>query len=631
MTTSQAGEVKKPLLQLVVDMTKEEEDLRTSWDDVLTWLHDQSDGGGEVQVASRDTNNCGETPLHILLNMGTRYQHQQLDMIEALSSIESEAFKIQDNHGCLPLHNACRERTCSFEVIEALIMAYSAGLGVRSDIEKHTPFGWDYNISLGAHFTDFLQHIMEHDVHASGGKGSTIEMRKSRHRLLCHCKNYIPLDVLKTGMLDENTLKSKAMIRWLNEMPCKRIVVCAMVFECYLHLAWIGTFLIATVSHLEDDEQLQGWEPIALLIFSVLFFIQEFFQLYRFVTTNSAIAYWLDLWNWIDLVTVGLVATSAIKFLQEDADVPSHSLLTTTGFFQFVLLVSYLKKTFFPFSKFVSGVIKIFWSLLPFLVISFITLFTFSYMYYVQGKDNASYYDPNPDNLPNPYASPMESFKTVYSPFASGPEGNDNVLDWMFGISIVIILLNVVIAVVSEAWEDAADEANEAFWNYRLDLILEKTRGVDEQNIRQHAGCFRTLDDYYIDIKTVGTTTDEMKRKLKVTYREEGIFPCLFIIAKSLSFIILGFPTFGILWPKFFRQILFTPPKPKEDETKVQIEQLAAEIKECKKLAMEGVEGFKKLESDVAKLSEKMNVQVELMQQLLSKDAKHEEAEVVFK
>ena len=60
--------------------------VRTSWDDVLTWLHDQSDGGGEVQVASRDTNNCGETPLHILLNMGTRYQHQQLDMLHVKRS-----------------------------------------------------------------------------------------------------------------------------------------------------------------------------------------------------------------------------------------------------------------------------------------------------------------------------------------------------------------------------------------------------------------------------------------------------------------------------------------------------------------------------------------------------------------
>ena len=89
---------------------------------------------------------------------------------------------------------------------------------------------------------------------------------------------------------------------------------------------------------------------------------------------------------------------------------------------------------------------------MPFIVISVITLFAFAYMYYVQAKDSDSYpYDPIPHNSPNPYASLEESFKTVFSPFAGGPLGeSESVLDFLFGISIIIILLNVVIAVVSE-------------------------------------------------------------------------------------------------------------------------------------------------------------------------------------
>ena len=75
--------------------------------------------------------------------------------------------------------------------------------------------------------------------------------------------------------------------------------------------------------------------------------------------TNAAVAYWLDKWNWIDLTTSSLVVASAIKFLQNDESMQNDYLLITTGFFQFVLLISYLKKTFFPFSKFVSGVIKV--------------------------------------------------------------------------------------------------------------------------------------------------------------------------------------------------------------------------------------------------------------------------------
>ena len=205
--------------------------------------------------------------------------------------------------------------------------------------------------------------------------------------------------------------------------------------------------------------------------------------------------------------------------------------------FQSILLISYLKKTFFPFSKFVSGVIKIFWALLPFMVVSIITLFAFSFMYYVQESDSNAYYDPMPHSSPNPFYPLIESFKTTYTPFASGPEGNDTFLDFLFGFTIIIVLLNVVIAVVTEAWEDASAEADAAFWNYRLDLILEKTRGVDEDRCLQTAlcGCFRGLDDFYIDIETVGTTTDELRNKMALTRRENGLLFLIIIIVKSLG------------------------------------------------------------------------------------------------
>ena len=74
--------------------------------------------------------------------------------------------------------------------------------------------------------------------------------------------------------------------------------------------------------------------------------------------TSAGVAYWLDVWNWIDLSAVGLVVSSSIKFLQNDGSA-QKSLLMTTGFFQFILLISYLKKTFFPFSKFVFGIIEV--------------------------------------------------------------------------------------------------------------------------------------------------------------------------------------------------------------------------------------------------------------------------------
>ena len=58
----------------------------------------------------------------------------------------------------------------------------------------------------------------------------------------------------------------------------------------------------------------------------------------------------------------------------------------------------------------------------------------------------------------------------------------------------------------------------------------------------------------------------------------------------------------------------------------MQMDELAAQIAECKELATERDAGCKKLESDIATyqkevqaLGDKMNLQIELMQKLLSK------------
>lgn len=214
-------------------------------------------------------------------------------------------------------------------------------------------------------------------------------------------------------------------------------------------------------------------------------------------------------------------------------------------------------------------------------------ILAFAFMYYVKTKDSDEYpYDPYSHQSDNPYKNLWESFRATFSGFAPGPLGeNEHGLDFFFGIFIVIVLLNVVIAVVSEAWEDATMSANNAFWNYRLDLILEKTRGRNQSKILQALFCnfcFQGLDDVYIDIETVGTTTAELKGKLALLYKERGALFCIMTVVKSVGLIFLGFPTFGILWPKFFRQILFTPPKPKDDDTKIQIHHLAMELEKYK-------------------------------------------------
>lgn len=57
--------------------------------------------------------------------------------------------------------------------------------------------------------------------------------------------------------------------------------------------------------------------------------------------------------------------------------------------------------------------------------------------------------------------------------FFSGSEHTSDLLDVVFGFVAIIVLLNVVIAVVSDAWDSAANEAINLFWKFRLEFLCE--------------------------------------------------------------------------------------------------------------------------------------------------------------
>ena len=324
-----------------------------------------------------------------------------------------------------------------------------------------------------------------------------------------------------------------------------------------------------------------------------------------------------------------LVISCAVKFLQNDRSINATRIIMATGCFQSLLFLSYLKKTFFAFSKFVSGVIKIVWAVIPFLVVAFVTLFTFSFMYFIQyqhNPNNNSVFEAEPS-----HATMISSFQSVLLGFTGDTTTYESFLDYLYGITVVIILLNVIIAVVSEEWEDAVAEANAAFWNYRLDLILEKTRGTDvdytnpacERLKKSRHTLFGDLDKYFLNSETVGTTTEELKLKLKLAYKENDSIFCIKLVLKSLVLIVLGFPTCGMLWPKFFRQMLFTPPKPKDDRGLL----AGGSDRETKRSGTSTADSEKEiLETEIAdyrrevsELSQKVSAQNALLEQLLTK------------
>ena len=151
----------------------------TCWVDIIEFLDHST--RTDAQHAVRETNDTGETTLHILLrnyqkctssrsvvgesNSANRditlldvvKRIVQVDNIEhvddgdserrtsttsisILTNTQTEACAMQDDRGYLPLHIACEERCCNFDIISCLINAYAQGLGYTNN-KGYTPFG----------------------------------------------------------------------------------------------------------------------------------------------------------------------------------------------------------------------------------------------------------------------------------------------------------------------------------------------------------------------------------------------------------------------------------------------------------------------------------------------------------
>ena len=122
--------------------------------------------------------------------------------------------------------------------------------------------------------------------------------------------------------------------------------------------------------------------------------------------------------------------------------------------------------------------------LVPFLVVSLVMIFGFSFTFYINRFDDEGC-DPMSDEEAS-FCTISDSMLTTLNYFYSGPDDTGSWwLDQLFGLVAVVILLNVVIAVVSDAWEESQKLSAQAFWEFRVNFLFEvnsisTTDGVEQ-------------------------------------------------------------------------------------------------------------------------------------------------------
>ena len=102
-------------------------------------------------------------------------------------------------------------------------------------------------------------------------------------------------------------------------------------------------------------------------------------------------------------------------------------------------------------------------------------LLAFAFSFFVeachQGRCDPN--GPNNDDETGNIPSLLASFSQVLLSFFSGPNNVQSSTEVLFGVLAIVVLLNVVIAIVSNAWDRTSAEVSRVFWEFRLYFLAD--------------------------------------------------------------------------------------------------------------------------------------------------------------
>lgn len=401
-------------------------------------------------------------------------------------------------------------------------------------------------------------------------------------------------------LLDKAVMVPSVQI-FLNEQMKTQFATLVMIGHIYLQTSLVVLFTLLAVS-LSDPHIGLVWGVRVVNIIMIICEIAQF--------STDPLLWTHDPWNLMDALQAVMVFVCVLLMQMVDhADKkPSiRAFIMVTSGLVWMMELFQLRSAYREFSVFVSGLIHIIYSLVPFLITTFLVLGTFAQMYFTatRGTDLCNHSD---EDVDSPFCSFSESLLKVYTMLVSGMDdsvfynggvsSDDDeshrdsdilVVSIVFGLFVVILLLNILIAVVSDSWQHVQDEGNRVFWSTRFRFLAE----VEMAHIQQRFVCCG------YDIPSHGISSAKFQAFLdlvRITYanhqdgsviweetriiKELNIQPCCsnkfktkrrqdfnehtMLVTRRVVFVlvipiwfVLGLCTCGWFWPEQVREYLF--------------------------------------------------------------------------
>jgi hypothetical protein len=189
-----------------------------------------------------------------------------------------------------------------------------------------------------------------------------------------------------------------------------------------------------------------------------------------------------------------------------------------------------------------------------------VVVVAFTFMYWVQnfGDDG--------------FETFLKSLYTIFARFVGGMSENsvDSVLDLIFGIVLVMILLNVLIAIVSNSWANAVQTSAKMLCRHRFEL-LEQVESLHIPPNYFVDFIHQPYDDDYeafveerivsrVRLSLLGRETEKCDDEKSENYFRLVVWSAVYIplgVALTVLPWFLGMFSFGLWWPRHIRASLF--------------------------------------------------------------------------
>eukprot|EP00551_Chaetoceros_affinis_P008882 CAMPEP_0203669364 /NCGR_PEP_ID=MMETSP0090-20130426/5774_1 /ASSEMBLY_ACC=CAM_ASM_001088 /TAXON_ID=426623 /ORGANISM="Chaetoceros affinis, Strain CCMP159" /LENGTH=456 /DNA_ID=CAMNT_0050534045 /DNA_START=1 /DNA_END=1371 /DNA_ORIENTATION=+ len=165
------------------------------------------------------------------------------------------------------------------------------------------------------------------------------------------------------------------------------------------------------------------------------------------------------------------------RSLEEELQLnPTHIFLVITGILLGMDIILALRSTFLPFAKFAGALFVITLTLIPFAIVSVVIILCFTYIYrmaytFSVGGMIEEVFDDESLMKKMCEESFVECLFSVFGVFFAADTETSKLLDIIFGFIVVVVLLTIVIAIVSDAWNGVGEEAAQMYWESRISFL----------------------------------------------------------------------------------------------------------------------------------------------------------------